>query len=59
MLALYLFSQISLWDLQVLPDLSAVLEQRQVAILDPNQLREGGNKENDEKRVKRLINQDV
>lgn len=41
MLALYLFAQVSLRNLQVLPHLTAILEEGQVAILDPNQLGEG------------------
>lgn len=50
MLALYLLSQVSLWDLQVLSHLSTVLEQGQVAILDPDQLTEGNDKKNSEKK---------
>lgn len=41
MLALYLFAQVSLRNLQVLSHLPAVLEQGQVAICDPDQLGEG------------------
>lgn len=40
-LALYLFSQVTLGNLQVLPDFPAVLEQWEVAILDTNQLKDG------------------
>ena len=40
-LVLYLSAQVSLGNLQVLSHLPAVLEQGQVAILDPNQLGEG------------------
>lgn len=54
MLALYLLSQVSLWDLQVLSHLSTVLEQGQVAILDPDQLTEGNNKKTVKKRDRRL-----
>lgn len=56
MLALYLLSQVSLWDLQVLSHLSTVLEQGQVAILDPDQLTEGNNKQKKQwkKRDRRL-----
>lgn len=37
-LTLYLFAQVSLRNLQVLPHLAAILEEGQVAILDPDQL---------------------
>lgn len=57
MLALYLLSQVSLWDLQVLSHLSTVLEQRQVAILDPDQLREGNSKKNSEKKSQKTLNE--
>lgn len=40
MLELYLFAEVSLRNLQVLSHLPTVLEQGQVAILDPNQLGE-------------------
>lgn len=57
MLALYLLSQVSLWDLQVLSHLSTVLEQGQVAILDPDQLTEGNNKKNSEKKRQKTLNE--
>lgn len=53
MLALYLFAQVSLWDLQVLSHFPVFLEQRQVSIRDPNQLgenREAGGREGDKGR---------
>lgn len=40
MLALYLLSQVSVGDLQVLSHLTVIVEEGQVAILDSNQLRE-------------------
>lgn len=40
MLVLYVFSQVSVGDLQILPHLAAVVEEGQVAILDTDQLRE-------------------
>lgn len=57
MLALYLLSQVSLWDLQVLSHLSTVLEQGQVAILDPDQLIEDNNKKNSEKKRQKTLNE--
>lgn len=39
-LALYLFAQVSVGDLQILSHLAVVVEEGQVAILDPNQLQE-------------------
>lgn len=38
MLALYLFSQVSVRDLQILSHLAVIIEEGQVAILDSNQL---------------------
>lgn len=40
MLALYLFSQVSIRDLQILSHLTVIVEKGQVAILDSNQLQE-------------------
>lgn len=40
MLALYLFSQVSVRDLQILSHLTVIVEEGQVAILDSNQLQE-------------------
>lgn len=41
MLALYLFAQVSLRNLQVLSHVTAILKEGQVAILDTNQLDKG------------------
>lgn len=40
MLALYLFPQVSVRDLQILSHLPVIIEEGQVAILDSNQLQE-------------------
>lgn len=40
MLALYVFSQVSVRDLQILSHLTVIVEEGQVAILDSNQLQQ-------------------